>query len=287
MISIPRSVPVIVAVVFGLAGVLLARQYLEGERRNLRIARQKLAEQYEAIAPVKVIFAKEDIPEGTAITINFLERHDVPKQFMEPYATANSVDLVGLVAKAPIAKGEQVLTNKVRRANEHPMADTLSGVTPEGMRAITLGTDALGGVGGFVRPGDKVDLLWTIKVPQPGQGEEMVTITLFQGVEVLAVGRDMVGKPSTDQARGNDYTVTVSLSPQQTSVLLYARDQGRVQLSLRPKADKGGAVAVAPTGMGAVMESVFGPRAAAPPPKTQRTVEVYKGLEKSVVAVNE
>ena len=39
---------------------------------------------------------------------------------------------------------------------------------PEGMRAITISTDAISGVAGYVFPGDRIDLLFTHNIPEKG-----------------------------------------------------------------------------------------------------------------------
>ena len=59
-----------------------------------------------------------------------------------------------------------------------------------------------------------------------------------------------------------------------------------MQLSLRPQKE-GGAVAVVPANIETLMESTLGPQAASSKPKAPRQVEVYKGLERDIVALPE
>ncbi len=292
---IKRFIPFIFAGILGLVAVFAMQQVIQSERRSLAVQRKKLEDEYRSIQPIDVIVAHKQIPEGATITAEHLDKRSIPKAYIQPYAATRGSELLGMVAKVPIEEGEQIQLNKLRRQEDRPKAETLSVLTPKGMRAVTIGSDALGGVGGFVRPGDKVDILWTFQVPQqgaaarhPSQGNaELVTMALFQGIDVLAVANEMVGKSTSDQASGNDFTVTISLTPQQVSVLLFAREQGKVQLSLRPKTDKGEEVAVAPANMQALMVAVLGEKAVPPAPKPPRIVEVFKGLEKSVVAVSD
>lgn len=284
---IKRFIPFIVAGVFGLGAVVGMQRYLEGNRRALQNERNKLYADFQNLAPTDVLIAAEDLPEETVLAPEQLATQSVPKQFVQPYATSRPADVVGLVTKVPIAQGEQLLTNKLRRANEMPVTVSLSEVTPEGKRAVTIGADALTGVGGFVRPGDMIDVLWTFKVPQAAGSEtDLVTMTLFQNVSVLAVADQMIGRPATEQEPNQSYTVTLALSPQETSLLLYAREQGQIQLSLRPKTEKELQVAVSPSSMATIMESAFGQAAVVEEPSSQRTVEVIRGLEHSLVAVN-
>ena len=284
-----RFVPMIVAVIAGLLAVGLMRNYLVTERHKLDAERKRLENEYQSLVGemVEVIVAKKDLPEGTLIVRDdHLKLAKMPRNFVQPFASGRSADLVGQATIAPIAEGEQVLRNKVRPANELPLSATLSGLTPEGKRAITIGTDALTGVGGFVRPGDNVDILWTVKLPET-QGGESVTMMLFQNVSILAVGNQMVGRATGGPESSQNYTVTVALTPQEASLLLYARTQGAIQLSLRPRSDKGQPVAVPPANSRAVMEAVLGKAAVGEGPKPPRTVEVFRGLDRSVVPVKD
>ena len=282
---IKRLIPFIVSAVLGLIAVVMLQRYLAGERAKLTAKQQELQALFQD--QKNVIVALKEIPEGTAITPELLGSQPIPSKFVQPYATSQAMDVVGWVAKVPIAQGEQILTNKLRRESEQPLSATLSGLTPEGKRAVTIGADALTGVGGFVRPGDAIDVLWTFKVPQAGTQEtELVTMTLFQNVSVLAVGDQMIGKAASDHEASQSYTVTLALNPQETALLLYAREQGQIQLSLRPKTEKDLQVAVSPANMATIMESALGKEAVAEAPSPQRTVEVIRGLEHSVVAVS-
>ncbi len=282
---IKRFIPFIFSAILGLTAVIMLQRYLSKERAKLAAQERKLQAMFQD--QVNVIVAAKDIAENTTITPELLGTQLIPSKFVQPYTTSRAMDVVGWVAKAQIAQGEQILTNKLRRESEKLQAATLSGVTPTGKRAVTIGTDILTGVGGFVRPGDNVDVLWTFKAGGQRDGE-LMTVTLFQNIGVLAVGGEMVGKVSaSDHETTHDYTVTLALHPQEAALLLYAREQGQVQLSLRPVADKDALVAVPPTNMETLTELILGKEALGQAPKPQRNVEVFRGLERKVVAVNE
>lgn len=286
-----RFIPFIFAGVLGVTAVFMMQRYLHQQRRALDAERRKLLGQYQAIEPIEVIISRADVPEGTTLAAEHLDRRSIPKQFVQPYATTRATDVLGLVTVVPLSEGEQVLTNKLRRPDQRLAGATLADMTPEGRRAITIGTDALSGVGGFVRPGDHIDVLWTFQSPAAlGGSSELVTVTLFQNISVLAVGPEMVGHSAADgeeAATSREATMTLALTPQETALLLFAREQGTIQLSLRPIADKDMLVAVPPANMLALTELILGKDAVGEPPKPPRTVEVFKGLERTVVAVDE
>ena len=284
MFRLKRLLPFLIAGLLGVAAVVVMQRYITGERVELEELRRKLVADYEN--PVEVVIARRDITEGATISPEVLERSLVPPKFIQPYATARAADLVGRVARVPIAKGEQVMTNKLALPGK-PLADTLAGITPQGRRAVTIGTDVLTAVGGFIQPGDQVDVLWTFQAPSPtGQGTELVTTTLFQDVQVLAVDTQMIGSDEEGKKAGSVAMATLALTPHETEFLLFAREQGQVALSLRSDLEQAGALTVPPASLSGVMELVFGaPLQPLEPPPEPRNVEVFKGLDRSVVTV--
>lgn len=291
MISMPwggglkRAFPLIFSVAAGLAAVWMVRQYLTQQRQALERERARLMADYPA--PVEVVVAAKDLSAAVIVEPTQLTVSTVPERFVQPYAARSVRDVVGLMTIAPIAEGEQVLLNKVRRPSEAPKDATLSALTPKGKRAVTIIVDTITGVGGFVRPGDAVDILWTIQLPQEGQSQgQVVTLTLFQEVPILAVGTETVGQRIRPSPEGGQYTVTLALTPQETSFLLFAREQGRIQLSLRSRTESG-PVAVAPANINTLMETLLGMPAAGPTAKGPKQVEVYKGLKRDVVLLPE
>ena len=218
---------------------------------------------------------------------------------MQPYAISDPREIIGLVPIAPIAAGEQVLRNKLRRATETAVGTTLSTMTPEGKRAVIVTVDPA--TANFVHPGDKVDLLWSFRVatgPPAHAGqkspEEPVLLTLFQGVPVLAVNAN-IGRPvAAGQAQpaqgaapaGVPQTVTLALSPNEAALVLFAQEQGRLQVSLRSAKDAGRQEAVPPATIDALMQAVLGPQQPTEPAAPTKTVELYRGLQREVVTVD-
>lgn len=296
-----RIVLIVFASAMALVAVILVNHYIQQALRRVEEKEQALVERERALseeykAPISVVVAARDLSRETTLDASHLRFAQIPEKFVQPYTVRSFEEVAGKVTVAPIAEGEQVLSNKLRRQEELPTGSTLSTVTPTGKRAVTISVDTLTGVGGFVRPGDGVDVLWTI--PLPGvdkQAGQIVTLTLFQDVPVLAVGGEFVGRPpstpteratSPEQA-ARDFTVTLALTPQETSFMLFAREQGRIQLSLRPRQDKGSQMVVVPANINTLLQIQAGLEAAAPPPPPVKKAEIYKGLRRDVVELSE
>jgi pilus assembly protein CpaB len=193
------------------------------------------------------------------------------------------------VTLAPIARGEQVLRNKLRLEEEVSATDSLASLTPEGKRAVTIGVDALTGAAGLVRPNDHVDVLWGVKVPgATAQDSQVIFMTIFQDVPVLAVGGQLSSRPGAPAAAaaapGGASTVTLALDAKDAAFLVFAREQGRLQLNIRRPEDVS-ETPVGPANMNAMMEATLGLKPA-PPPPTPHHVELYKGREREVVVID-
>lgn len=109
---------------------------------------------------------------------------------------------------------------------------------PEGKRAITINIDSLSAVGGLITPGDFVDIIAQLNVPQgSGKQDEEVTSMVFQNLEVLAVGATF--NPSGDpivydaQQKARSLYVTLAVGPEEAGLLTFAQTKGKLQLALR------------------------------------------------------
>ena len=108
---------------------------------------------------------------------------------------------------------------------------TLAALIKPDMRAITVRVDDVVGVAGFLLPGNHVDIVAARKV----QGNDRATTeTILMDINVLAV----------DQTSSQDKNepvvvraVTLEMTPQQAEVLVRAREEGRIQLTLRNPTD--------------------------------------------------
>lgn len=107
-------------------------------------------------------------------------------------------------------------------------------VIPVGMRAMTVRVNDVVGVGGFVMPGMRVDVLVT---GRPPGGESVTTTrTVLQNILVLTAGTT-----TQPDARGqaiNAPNVTLLVTPDQAEILTLASNEGRIQLVLRSGSDQ-------------------------------------------------
>lgn len=174
-----------------------------------------------------VLMATRDIPLGHVLQEDMLGFRQVPQAYLEPrQISAEELPAVlGARLNLAVRAGESVLWSDL--ANMQGERRDLSGLIEPGMRALTVAASAESLFGGLLRPGDRVDVLYT---PDLGNASKPATVTLLQSVLVLAVGTD-TGAPGGSAALGS--VVTVSLTPEQAQVVVHARTRGSLDVALR------------------------------------------------------
>jgi len=115
--------------------------------------------------------------------------------------------------------------------------------TPPGKRALTMKISSLAAVGGLVNPGDFVDIIAHLNIPEEegpkakNKSTEKLITVLFQNIQILAVGTnyDPVGNipPYEIQQNLNSLNVTFAVSPEEAGLLTFAQANGNLQLALR------------------------------------------------------
>lgn len=120
---------------------------------------------------------------------------------------------------------EAILTSKVTGPGEDAGVSSRLG---KGMRAFAIEVDVSSGVSGFLRPGDRVDVYWTGRLPGTGyQGES--TKLIEASVSIVAVDQMADAERSSPTVAR---TITVEVTPQQVAALATAQSSGRLSLSL-------------------------------------------------------
>jgi len=175
------------------------------------------------VAAVRSLDPGETLQRGTLALVDWPADKKLEGAFVKPE------DLVGRTVLYPLASGEPILDRQLSAAGA---GLGLSTKIPDGMRAISLKTDQIVGVAGFLLPGTHVDVLVTYHTPaQP----DSITSTVLQDAEIIAAGQkiqpDPEGKPSTVDV------VTLLVKPNDAERVVLASAQGTVHFVLRNGSD--------------------------------------------------
>ena len=152
---------------------------------------------------------------------------------------------LGALVRERISANEPLIATKVVRAGASGvMAVTLD----PGLRAVALPLTAENAAGGFILPGDHVDVLLTRQMDNSstpssatgagaGASHGFLTSTVMRNVRVLAIDQNMATQ-KTPSAVGA--TATVEATPKQAEYLVLAKASGTLTLALRSYADAAG-----------------------------------------------
>jgi pilus assembly protein CpaB len=189
----------------------------------------------------KVLVAKRALPVGTIITADAIGFQLWPKEMVQDAyfidGEADMTRLLGTVVRNPITAGEPVTQGSLVSPGDRGF---LAAALSPGMRAITVPVSAKTGVGGFVFPGDRVDMLLT----QTVDGEDAAlkaSETILRNLRVLATDQST---ESTTTPDGKTIvrafrTVTLEVTPRIAEKISVAQTIGTLSLVLRSIADNG------------------------------------------------
>jgi pilus assembly protein CpaB len=177
-----------------------------------------------------VVVANVDIPFGAHISYEVVRLQDWPLEALPPEAFLTLDELLGSGSEEPrrarrsMVKGEPLVRGKVSDCGE--LVTIADAIDPE-KRVMTIRVDDVSGVGGFVTPGDRVDV---VMIRQTDGNNNMVAATILQDITVRAI--DQISDEDRDKPNVVR-SVTVEVSPEDTQRLALAQQAGRLSLSLR------------------------------------------------------
>ncbi|MEW6008347.1 MAG: Flp pilus assembly protein CpaB [Candidatus Omnitrophota bacterium] len=287
-------ISLIVAIALGALVVVLVNFYLAKEKKRLALEREK-----QLGKEVSVVLASGNIPRGAKITNAMVKIGTVREANLQPRTITNLESAIGKVAIADIVSGEQISSTKLMSetspiAKEKPISGSnLAMKIPSGTRAFTIAIDDISAAGGMIRPNDYVDIIGTFPFTQVVEGKQVtqnVSVTLFQNVLVLAVGRQ-TGPEETGAAKaGGGNTITFALNLQQVELLNFAQDIGKLKLILRPPLETQ-TQSIPPVTADILWQQILtqaGMQLPSQPAKQEgpsAMVEIYRGKEKEVVPI--
>jgi pilus assembly protein CpaB len=206
------------AAVLGLGAAVMASHWIE--------TRVSAAEK-DVAGGHPVVVAAAEIPFGAKITAEQLKVLSWPPENITEGAFSSIDEVIGKIANQKMTPGEAVLHS---RAVEMGGGSSLATLISPAKRAISVRVNDVIGVGGFLLPGNRVDVLAT----RITDDRRAITHTLLQNLKVLAVDQSAQAdkdKPVVVRA------VTLEVEPAEAELLVGATEEGTVQLAMRSPDD--------------------------------------------------
>jgi len=214
--------PLGLAAVLGLAAAFVARSMIANRPAQSINAESLLR---------TVVVANTNILPGSEIDASMVTSAKVSQE-MAPDDTFTDVgDVTARVVQGPIYKGQPIIGTLLAPKGSPGGLGTL---IPKGMRAITIQIDEFSGVGGFLTPGCRVDLISTMTGESNG---DMIARSVVQNILVTAVGQRMTLKQENGQ-EGASRSVTMIATPEEAQAIELAATTGRPRLVLRNVRDE-------------------------------------------------
>ncbi len=191
--------------------------------------------------------------------------------------------LAGAMARRSLAAGEVIRSGDVMHPGDHGF---LAAVLAAGMRAVTVGVDAVTGSAGLILPGDRVDLILTQTILDGAVplGKRVAAETVLSDVRVIAIDQQIVqSAEASGTADGQARTVTLEVTQEQAERVSVAVRLGKLSLSVRsaeaaPVQAKAKPPASSNTTWAADVSPALGVDTA---PPVQSTIRVYQGSSES------
>jgi pilus assembly protein CpaB len=184
-----------------------------------------------AAAPVKVqyVAASKSLDAGEVLNAEDLKMVEWPNNEHLDGAFVKADGLIGRVLLYPLPSEQPIVERQLASAGA---GIGLSTRIPAGMRAISLKSDEIIGVAGFMVPGTHVDVLVTYRTGNTG---DETTQTVLQDVQILAVDQKTAPDPQGKATTAN--VVTLLVNPDDAEKAVLAAAQGSVHFVLRNGTD--------------------------------------------------
>ncbi|EEE45377.2 Flp pilus assembly protein CpaB [Roseibium alexandrii] len=181
----------------------------------------------------QVLTAATDILLGAKLTAEDMVWTDWPEEAVPIGAVTKQVnpsaseELMGQIAKTPIFKGEPIRPERLINTDKGFM----SAILPKGKRAIAVSVEAETTAGGFILPGDKVDVILTRRTDDTAISE-----TILENIRVLAIDTTTAGEQDQKNL-SPQRTATLELTLGQSEVVAQSQQVGAIALALRSAQD--------------------------------------------------
>lgn len=228
-----------------------------------------------------VVVAIKDMPAGSELKSSDLAVLDWPYKNRPPGHFPTKKSLQGRVLHKPVVKAEPILKSKLAPKG---MAAGMAAAVRTGMRAVTVSANEVIGVAGYLKPGDKVDIIATVKGTT--NSKDPTSRVVLQNIEVLSVARNQNSDDKKKKTRVKGQMVTVLIKPADVERIALATTEGEILMALRNRADQSIAITEGvrmtslfpnPTPVALPVQKAFSRPKPPPPP----VVEVIKGVARS------
>lgn len=195
---------------------------------------------------VTILLAARDLPAMALIPADGVTIKTVPQSKAPQGYLTNPVQVVGKVLAVPVVQGQPFSTASFAAEGVGAM---LAASLHDGKRAVGIPVTDCSGLEGLLYPGSIVDVVASFKPSTSSDGQVShgpLSITVLQGVEVLAIEKQTIVSPNAEKGADADALsrngnairrVTLLVDSHQARVVQLAAQEGTLSLALRNPLD--------------------------------------------------
>lgn len=204
---------------------------------------------------VRIIVAAKSLSTGDELNENNMRYQQWPKDaafegLVRQKDGKKPHELLKGTLRRPVSAGEPIMKSALVPEEKY---NYMTASLAPGMRAYSLKLNADQLAGGFIKPGDHVDLLLTYRASVRYRGNDnqikdmleanlrnKATETILQNIRVIAVGQDIEREDDGNGKKSKAIKtaiVTFEVTRKQAEVIAMADDTGKISLSLRKLGD--------------------------------------------------
>lgn len=158
---------------------------------------------------------------------------------------------IGGVARQDILANTPITDSQVVRSDE---GGFMAVMLQPGMRAMAVQVSVENTAGGFILPGDRVDIMATHQAPKTGGGTNDSVQSVLRNIRVLAIDQQVQTQKDKQSVIGA--TATLEVTPADGQALTLAKASGTLSLMLRSYADSDGPSGVVANGSPSAAQDV-------------------------------
>ncbi|HEX5684666.1 MAG TPA: Flp pilus assembly protein CpaB [Ideonella sp.] len=219
-----------VAIALGIGAVVLSNHVIQRRMAQLE------EEANSGKQTVSVVVAKRDMQRGESISGETMAVREVPAEFVhadairpEQFASMERQRLA-----VPIKRGDVLLPVH----SEGNGGQVFSATLKKGLRALTFEVDAVNSISGMLRPGDRIDLIYSARPVNASSEDADVTAPLLSNVAILATDQSLTKRDDESGQERSFSTITLEVSPYDANRIIVAKESGRLTAVLRHPEDE-------------------------------------------------
>ena len=185
---------------------------------------------------IKVVTINRAVRAGVLLKSDDIGGREIASDLLSPGYAEDTPEarraLIGAMVRRPMVPGDPLLPADVARPKD---SGFLASVVAPGMRAVTVGVDAVSGTAGLIWPGDHVDviLLQTNDDQTKPIGRRIVSETILRAARVVAIDQQLAqgAEPGAKEAPPAR-TITLEVDPRQAERLAVAARLGKLSFTV-------------------------------------------------------